>query len=207
MNSGAFRPLTVITPPGTIVNADPPAPCGGMVEVKYCVETAVQGALAQALDGKVAGDLKGGGNHCYVGGPDPRTGETFIFYEYPAGGTGGFDGGDGSNTVRAWTESDMTTLQPIEAIEQLYPVRVEATALREDSGGPGRGAAGSGSRARCASWPRTRGSRCWPSARCCRPSACAAPAAGATNRFWIRRDGQTGAALAAAGQGQRLSRC
>src|SRR6185369_11257982 len=131
VNSGAFRPLTVITPPGTIVNADPPAPCGGMVEVKYCVETAVQGALAQALDGKVAGDLKGGGNHCYVGGPDPRTGETFIFYEYPAGGTGG-------NTVRAWTESDMTTLQQIEAIEQLYPVRVEATALREDSGGPGR---------------------------------------------------------------------
>jgi N-methylhydantoinase B len=46
VNSGAFRPLTVISPRGTIVNADPPAPCGGMVEVKYCVETAVQGALA-----------------------------------------------------------------------------------------------------------------------------------------------------------------
>ena len=115
-----------------------------MVEVKYCVETAVMGALAQALDGKVAGDLKGGGNHCYVGGPDPRTGETFIFYEYPAGGTGGFDGGDGSNTVRAWTESDMTTLQPIEAVEQLYPVRVERTALREDSGGPGQWRGGLG---------------------------------------------------------------
>src|SRR4029450_12288919 len=73
VNSGAFRPLTVISPRGTIVNADPPAPCGGMVEGKYAVETAGEGALAQALDGKVAGDLKGGGNHCYVGGPDPRT--------------------------------------------------------------------------------------------------------------------------------------
>src|SRR2546428_6620363 len=41
VNSPAFRPLTVLTPPGTIVNADPPAPCGGMVEVKYCVESAV----------------------------------------------------------------------------------------------------------------------------------------------------------------------
>jgi N-methylhydantoinase B len=138
VNSGAFRPLTVITPPGTIVNANPPAPCGGMVEVKYCVETAVMGALAQALGGRVTGDLKGGGNHCYVGGPDPRTGETFIFYEYPAGGTGAHADGDGNNTVRAWTESDMTTLQPIEAVEQQYPVRVERTALREDSGGPGR---------------------------------------------------------------------
>src|SRR5258707_339173 len=123
---------------------EPLAPCGGMVEVKYCVETAVMGALAQALDGRVAGDLKGGGNHCYVGGPDPRTGETFIFYEYPAGGTGGFDGGDGSNTVRTWTESDMTALQPIEAVEQLYPVRIESTRPREDSGRPRRWPGGLG---------------------------------------------------------------
>src|SRR5262250_752833 len=144
VNSGAFRPLPIITPPGTIVNAEPPAPCGGMVEVKYCVESAVMGALAQALGGRVTGDLKGGGNHCYVGGPDPLTGETFIFYEYPAGGTGAYEGGDGNNTVRAWTESDMTTLQPVEAVEQLYPVRIERTALREDSGGPGRWRGGLG---------------------------------------------------------------
>jgi N-methylhydantoinase B len=190
VNSGAFRPLTVITPPGTIVNADPPAPCGGMVEVKYCVETAVQGALAQALDGRVAGDLKGGGNHCYVGGPDPRTGETFIFYEYPAGGTGGFDGGDGSNTVRTWTESDMTTLQPIEAIEQLYPVRVEATVLREDSGGPGRWRGGLGlTRAVRILAPSTRLSVLAERA-VLPPFGVCGGGAGATNRFWLRRDGQ-----------------
>src|SRR5919108_5168607 len=103
-----------------------------MVEVKYCVETAVMGALAQALDGRVTGDLKGGGNHCYVGGPDPRTGATFIFYEYPAGGTGAWDGSDGNNAVRAFTESDMTTIQPVEAVEQKYPLRVLRTALRVD---------------------------------------------------------------------------
>ncbi len=187
VNSGAFRPLTVITPRGTIVNADPPAPCGGMVEVKYGVETAVMGALAQALDGRVAGDLKGGGNHCYIGGPDPRTGETFIFYEYPAGGTGGFDGGDGSNTVRTWTESDMTTLQPIEAVEQLYPVRIERTSLREDSGGPGQWRGGLG---------LTREVRILvPSSRLSvlaekavlPPFGVCGGAAGATNRFWVRR--------------------
>jgi N-methylhydantoinase B len=188
VNSGAFRPLTVITPPGTIVNADPPAPCGGMVEVKYCVESAVMGALAEALDGKIAGDLKGGGNHCYVGGPHPRTGETFIFYEYPAGGTGGFDGGDGSNTVRTWTESDMTTLQPIEAVEQLYPVRIERTALREDSGGPGRWRGGLG---------LTREVRIQASGTqlsvlaekaVLPPFGVCGGAAGATNRFWVRRN-------------------
>jgi N-methylhydantoinase B len=190
VNSGAFRPLTVITPPGTVVNANPPAPCGGMVEVKYCVETAVMGALAQALDGRVAGDLKGGGNHCYVGGPDPRTGETFIFYEYPAGGTGGFHGGDGSNTVRTWTESDMTTLQPIEAVEQLYPVRIERTSLREDSGGAGQWRGGLG---------LTREVRILvPSSRLSvlaekavlPPFGVCGGGSGATNRFWVRRGEQ-----------------
>src|SRR5438876_2100574 len=191
VNSGAFRPLTVLTPRGTIVNADPPAPCGGMVEVKYCVETAVMGALAQALDGRVAGDLKGGGNHCYVGGPDPRhPGETFIFYEYPAGGTGGFEGGDGSNTVRAWTESDMTTLQPIEAIEQRYPVRVEATSLRENSGGPGRWRGGLGlTRAVRIQAPGTRLSVLAEKA-VLPPFGVCGGAAGALNRFWILRDGE-----------------
>jgi N-methylhydantoinase B len=188
VNSGAFRPLTVITPLGTIVNANPPAPCGGMVEVKYCVETAVMGALAPALDGKIAGDLKGGGNHCYVGGPHPRTGETFIFYEYPAGGTGGYDGGDGSNTVRAWTESDMTTLQPIEAIEQLYPVHVEATALREDSGGPGRWRGGLGlTRAVRIQAPSTQLSVLAEKA-VLPPFGVCGGEAGARNRFWISRN-------------------
>jgi N-methylhydantoinase B len=190
VNSGAFRPLTVITPPGTIVNADPPAPCGGMVEVKFCVETAVMGALAQALGGRVTGDLKGGGNHCYVGGPDPRTGETFIFYEYPAGGTGAYAGGDGNNTVRAWTESDMTTLQPIEAVEQLYPVRVERTALREDSGGPGRWRGGLGLTREVRI--RASGTRLSVLAEkaVLPPFGVCGGASGATNHFWIRRSGR-----------------
>jgi N-methylhydantoinase B len=190
VNSGAFRPLTVITPPGTIVNANPPAPCGGMVEVKYCVESAVMGALAQALDGKIAGDLKGGGNHCYVGGPHPATGETFIFYEYPAGGTGGHDGGDGNNTVRTWTESDMTTLQPIEAVEQLYPVRIERTALREDSGGPGRWRGGLGLTREVRI--QTPGSQLSVLAEkaVLPPFGVCGGGAGATNRFWVRRRGQ-----------------
>jgi len=148
------------------------------------------GALAQALDGKIAGDLKGGGNHCYVGGPHPRTGETFIFYEYPAGGTGGFDGGDGSNTVRTWTESDMTTLQPIEAVEQLYPVRVERTSLREDSGGPGRWRGGLGLTREVRI--QTLGAQLSVLAEksVLPPFGVCGGGAGATNRFWLRRNGE-----------------
>ena len=190
VNSGSFRPLTLITPPGTIVNANPPAPCGGMVEVKYCVETAVMGALAQALDGRVAGDHKGGGNHCYVGGPDPRTGETFIFYEYPAGGTGGFEGGDGNNAVRTWTESDMTTLQPIEAVEQLYPLRVERTALRDDSGGAGRWRGGLGLVREVRIHAPASQLSVLAERAVLPPFGVCGGGAGATNRFWVRRNDQ-----------------
>ena len=189
VNSGAFRPLRVVTPRGTVVNAEPPAPCGGMVEVKYCVESAVMGALAQALDGKVTGDLKGGGNHCYVGGPHPRDGETFIFYEYPAGGTGGFEGGDGSNSVRAWTESDMTTVQPIEAVEQLYPVRVERLALREDSGGPGRWRGGLGLTREVRILSAGARLSVLAEKAVLPPFGVCGGAAGAANHFWVRRDG------------------
>jgi len=190
INSGAFRPLTVITPEGTLVNARPPAPCGGMVEVKYCVESAVMGALAQAIEGKVTGDLKGGGNHAYLGGVDPRTGAPFVFYEYPAGGNGAYEGGDGNNTVRAFTESDMTTVQPVEAVEQKYPLRVERTALREDSGGDGRWRGGLGlSRELRLLAPEARFS-VLSEKNILPPYGVCGGLSGAPNRFFVIRDGQ-----------------
>ena len=190
INSGAFRPLTVIAPEGTIVNARRPAPCGGMVEVKCGVESAVMGALAQAVAGQVTGDLKGGGNHCYIGGPDPRTRGTFIFYEYPAAGTGGFDGGDGSNTVRAFTESDMTTLQPVEAVEQKYPVRVERTALRVDSAGHGRWRGGFGLTREVRLLVDGAQLSVLAERSLLPPYGVCGGVAGAPNRFWVRRDGE-----------------
>ena len=190
VNSGAFRPLAVVAPEGTIVNARLPAPCGGMVEVKYGVESAVMGALAQAIQGQVTGDLKGGGNHAYLGGVDPRTGEPFVFYEYPAGGTGAWDGGDGNNALRAFTESDITTIQPVEAIEQKYPLRVERTALREDSGGDGRWRGGLGlSRELRLLAPDARFSAL-SEKNVLPPYGVCGGAAGAPNRFVVARDGR-----------------
>jgi len=143
----------------------------------------VMGALSQAIAGKVTGDLKGGGNHCYIGGPD------FIFYEYPAGGTGGWDGGDGNNAVRAFTESDITTIQPVEAVEQKYPLRVERCELRPDSGGAGhyRGGLGLVREVRVLA----------PSAQLSvlaeksllRPYGVCGGHGGATNRFYVKRAG------------------
>jgi len=183
INSGAFRPLTVIAPEGTIVNARRPAPCGGMVEVKYCVESAVMGALSQAIAGKVTGDLKGGGNHCYVGGPD------FIFYEYPAGGTGGWDGGDGNNAVRTFTESDITTIQPVEAVEQKYPLRVERCELRPDSGGAGTFRGGLGLVREVRVLASSAQLSVLAEKSLLRPYGVCGGHGGAPNRFYVRRGG------------------
>jgi len=188
INSGAFRPLRVLAPEGTVVNAQRPAPCGGMVEVKYCVESAVMGALARAIAGKVTGDLKGGGNHCYVGGPTPGRLGAFIFYEYPAAGTGAYEGGDGNNAVRAFTESDITTIQPVEAIEQKYPLRVERCELRVGSGGPGRWRGGLGLvREVRVLAPDTQLS-VLAEKGVLPPYGVCGGGAGATNRFYVRRD-------------------
>jgi N-methylhydantoinase B len=84
----------------------------------------------------------------------------------------------------------MTTLQPIEAIEQLYPVRVEATRLREDSGGPGRWRGGLGlTRAVRILAPSTRLSVLAEKA-VLPPFGVCGGAAGATNRFYLKRDGR-----------------
>jgi N-methylhydantoinase B len=197
INSGAFRPLRVLAPEGTVVNAQRPAPCGGMVEVKYCVESAVMGALARAVAGKVTGDLKGGGNHCYVGGPtlDPpgdRPGDrpgTFIFYEYPAAGTGAYEGGDGNNAVRAFTESDITTIQPVEAIEQKYPLRVERCELRVGSGGPGRWRGGLGLVREVRVLVPDAQLSVLAERGVLPPYGVCGGGAGATNRFYVRRGG------------------
>jgi N-methylhydantoinase B len=84
----------------------------------------------------------------------------------------------------------MTTLQPIEAVEQLYPVRVETTALREDSGGPGRWRGGLGlTRAVRIQAPSTTLSVLAEKA-VLPPFGVCGGEAGARNRFWVRRDGE-----------------
>jgi len=146
INHGAFRPIHFINPEGTVVNARYPVPCGGFSEVRRCVESAVMGALAKAIPDRVTGDIKGTANHVYISGTDPQSGETFIFYEYPAGGTGAFNEEDGNNAVRSFTEGDFGSIQPVESIENLFPLRVEKCELREDSGGDGKTRGGLGLR-------------------------------------------------------------
>jgi len=144
INAGAQRPIQVTAPLGTVVNARPPAACGAIGEVRRALESLVIGALGMAVPERLVGDLKGASNIVSISGCDVARGRDFLFVEFPAGGTGGTVHGDGNNTMRNFAEGDISSIQPIEALEAACPLRVERMSLREDSGGPGRQRGGLG---------------------------------------------------------------
>lgn len=144
INSGTLRPCRVLTPAGSIIHATYPAPCGGLNEVRFAADAAVMAALARSMPDRMTGDVRGTSNHTYIGGHDARRNRPFVFYEYPSGGTGGFNGRDGNHAVRAFNEGENVSIQSAEVVEAIYPLRILRNELRADSGGAGRFRGGCG---------------------------------------------------------------
>ena len=143
VNDGAFRPITVVAPAGTVVHARPPAAVGaGNVETSQRIVDAVLGAFSRALPGRVPAASSGTMNNLLIGGMDPRTGEPFAYYETLAGGHGAGPGWDGASAMQAHMTNTRNT--PVEALEHAYPLRVLGTAIRRGSGGRGRWRGGDG---------------------------------------------------------------
>jgi N-methylhydantoinase B len=190
INHGSLRPIQVSAPEGTLVNCRLPAACGGSGEVTRTMEALAMAAMAPALEGKVTGDIKGGSNHVYVGGIDSNTGGPFVFYEYPAAGVGAFHGDDGNDVVRSYFENDTSSMQPIEAVELKYPLRVEHFGLREDSGGDGRWRGGLGCRRAIRLLSRDAQFSVLSDHNIIPPFGVRGGAPGAPNRFSVIREGE-----------------
>ena len=137
-NGGALRPLTVHTPAGSIVDAQPPAAVGaGNVEVSQRIADVCLGALAAAAPARVGAASQGTMNNLIVGGA------TWVYYETIAGGQGGRPGGRaGMSGVHTGMTNTRNT--PVEALERSFPMRVLRYRLRCDSGGEGAGRGGEG---------------------------------------------------------------
>lgn len=131
ITSGTLRPIEVLLPEGSIVNATLPAPCGGLNEVRFACDSALMGALGKIIPDRLTGDVRGTSNHTYIGG------RGFIFYEYPSGGTGGWIARDGNTAVRAFNEGENVSIQSTEIVEAIYPLKIRKNEIRPDSGGPG----------------------------------------------------------------------
>ncbi len=140
---GGMRPLEIVAPEGTIVNARPPAAVsGGNVETSQRIVDVLYRCLARALPDRIPAASQGTMNNVSFGGTDPDSGQAFAYYETIAGGMGARPGMDGISGVHTHMTNSMNT--PIEAIEYAYPVRIEKYGLRPASGGEGRWRGGNG---------------------------------------------------------------
>ncbi|MFI5009906.1 MAG: hydantoinase B/oxoprolinase family protein [Solirubrobacterales bacterium] len=133
--AGAYRPIEVRAPEGSLLNAVPgadgvaPAVVGGNVETSSRVADLVLGAFGRALG-------QGTMNNLTLGD------EAFSYYETLGGGQGACPDADGPSGVHVAMSNTLNT--PVEALEREFPLRVSEYAVRRGSGGAGEHRGGEG---------------------------------------------------------------
>jgi N-methylhydantoinase B/oxoprolinase/acetone carboxylase alpha subunit len=144
-NSGAYRPIRIIAPPGTAVNVVYPGPSvGGNTETHPKLADMVVAALAPALPDRVAAAEGGTACNFLFGGVHPRTGDYYANYHLEGGGWGAKSYDDGNDAIVVKNGNCRNT--PVEIFETRYPLRVLEYSLIPDSGGAGRMRGGLGTR-------------------------------------------------------------
>jgi N-methylhydantoinase B len=129
-SAGAYRPIEVLAPEGSLLNARPGAAVvAGNVETSSRVADLILAAFGRALG-------QGTMNNLTLGNED------FTYYETMGGGQGACPDADGPSGVHVAMSNTLNT--PVEALELEFPMRVVEYALRPGSGGAGRHRGGEG---------------------------------------------------------------
>jgi N-methylhydantoinase B len=129
-SAGAYRPVEVRAPEGSVLNARfPAAVAGGNVETSSRVADLVLGAFGRALG-------QGTMNNLTLGNDD------FTYYETLGGGQGACPDAPGPSGVHVAMSNTLNT--PVEALELEFPLRVVEYAVRRGSGGDGAQRGGDG---------------------------------------------------------------
>jgi N-methylhydantoinase B len=129
-SAGAYRPIEVRAPEGSLLNARfPAAVVGGNVETSSRVADVVLKAFGRALG-------QGTMNNLTLGS------EQVVYYETIGGGQGACEDADGPSGVHVAMSNTLNT--PIEALELEFPLRAVEYSLRRGSGGAGRHRGGDG---------------------------------------------------------------
>ncbi len=133
-NEGAFRPLRIAAPEGSILNARHPAPVAARHVIGHFLPHVVAGALKQAMPERVMAEGSANIWGIQVAGKD-LAGKPFTYIFFTSGGTGARASKDGLSAT-AFPSGVLGT--PAEVIETLSPLLIEKKSLREGSGGDGR---------------------------------------------------------------------
>jgi N-methylhydantoinase B len=136
-NSGCYRPVRIIAPPGSVVNCKHPAPSvGGNTDLQPKLIDLLLEALANAAPDKAAAATGGSSSNLLFGGIHPETGQFYSNYHYDGMGTGGTLSKDGNDAETTRHSNCRNT--PVEVFEHRYPLLTLDHGLVQDSGGPGR---------------------------------------------------------------------
>ncbi|MGH6944433.1 MAG: hydantoinase B/oxoprolinase family protein [Geminicoccaceae bacterium] len=137
INAGMFEPLEIADPEGTFLLAKYPRPVSGCAaEVSQRIAEAVFDALVPAIPARLFAAPAGSSGNFALGGTDPKTSRGYVLYVISGGGYGGSLHGDGLSN--GCSTIGISKSQPVEVLEQRYPVLFEEYSLHEGSGGAGR---------------------------------------------------------------------
>jgi N-methylhydantoinase B len=134
-NAGAYRPVRVTAPPGTVVNPDYPAAVAARGVTANRIDDAIFGALSKVLPHRIPAASDGGNTSIRMAGVDD-TGRQYILMEVVNGSRGGRpnkDGIEGTNNPNLNLSNT-----PVEALESDFPVRVVQYGFVADTGGAGK---------------------------------------------------------------------
>ena len=144
-NSGALRPLSIVTRKGTIVDADDGRP------VTLCTShpsNEIVEAVIKALSASCPERAMAGWSRRFriaIQGEDPRSGRHFIWHLFQARPGGGASaGGDGWSSIGEWHSAGGIKFGSIEVDEVRFPLHFRRHEFRADSGGDGQHRGGLG---------------------------------------------------------------
>ena len=142
-NAGAYRPIEVFAPEGSLLQATYPAAIGNAnILTDQRVVDVLLGALYPVVPHRVCAACSGEMNLLNIGGIDPRNGEYYNYVETYAGGQGALCDMDGADGVH--THLTNTRNAPVEVIERTYPLQVLRYGLVPDTFGAGKFRGGCG---------------------------------------------------------------
>jgi len=133
-NEGAFRPLRITAPVGSILNVQRPAAVAARHVIGHFLPHVIAGALGQAVPDRVMAEGSANIWGIQVSGKDLAD-RPFSYIFFASGGTGARPTKDGLSAT-AFPSGVLGT--PVEVIENLSPLLIEKKALREGSGGAGK---------------------------------------------------------------------
>jgi N-methylhydantoinase B len=142
-NEGHYRPLRVLTQPGTVFDPLPPAAFGIYYEVRIRLYDLIWRCLAPHVGDRLPAGHFGSICGTFIGGPHPDTGRHFTIVEPQLGGWGGSASRDGNSAMFSAIHGH-TFNCPAEVAEARYGMYVDRLALDIEPGGEGEHRGGKG---------------------------------------------------------------